>query len=249
MAKTIAYAGSALLAIVVVILLWGVLIEPRLIDERPWTVEIPALPAAWNGQQIALIADLQLGMWLNNTDTIRRIIGRLIIRRPAAVLIAGDFIYHPIEDEPEEMREEFEPSDYREDALEEIRRAVDLIRPIRDAGIPVYAVFGNHDYGMETESVVALPWLADLVATSLSAIGVQVLGNQAVGVEPPGAGAVGRGAPADLSLYIVGIGAHLPRLDNPEAAVAAVPADAPRLVFMHHPALPGCHLPLEIQTT
>jgi hypothetical protein len=142
----------------------GVVIEPRLIEQREWTVELPGLLPSWNGRQIALMADLQVGMWLNNTDTIRRIVKHLVKRRPAAVLIAGDFIYHPIKDEPEDVREEFEPSDYREDALEEVRRVVDLLRPLTEAGIPVYAVLGNHDYGMETESAVALPWLADLVA-------------------------------------------------------------------------------------
>mgnify|MGYP003290950137 CR=1 FL=1 len=58
-------------------------------------------------------------------------------------------------------------------------------------------------------------------------------------------------AEAGVSLaFIVGIGAHLPRLDNPEDAVAAVPADAPRLVFMHHPAsferIPAGQAPLDL---
>ena len=191
MLKATAYVGSVLMAIIILITVWGVVIEPRLIEQREWTVELPGLLPSWNGRQIALMADLQVGMWLNNTDTIRRIVKRLVKRRPAAVLIAGDFIYHPIEDEPEDVREEFEPSDYREDALEEVRRVVDLLRPLTEAGIPVYAVLGNHDYGMEKESAVELPWLADLVATSLSKIGVQVLRNQAVLIEPPEAAATG----------------------------------------------------------
>ncbi len=250
MLKPLLTSGSALLAIIILITVWGVVIEPRLIEERQWTVELPGLLPSWNGRQIALMADLQIGMWLNNTDTIRRIVKRLVKRRPAAVLIAGDFIYHPIEDEPEDVREEFEPSDYREDASEEVRRVVDLLRPLTEAGIPVYAVLGNHDYGMETESAVALPWLADLVATSLSAIGVRVLSNQAVAIEPPGSTAAMAAAPAHWPFFIVGIGAHLPRLDNPEDAVAAVPGDAPRLVFMHHPAsferIPAGQAPLAL---
>jgi uncharacterized protein len=134
MLKATAYAGSVLLGIVILITVWGVVIEPRLIEQREWTIELPGLPPPWNGRQIALMADLQVGMWLNNTDTIRRIVKRLVKRRPAAVLIAGDFIYHPIEDEPEDVSEEFEPSDYREDALEEVRRVVDLLRPLTEAG-------------------------------------------------------------------------------------------------------------------
>ena len=235
MLKNIAYAASVLLAIITLTMFWGVVIEPRLIEQREWTVEIPGLPPSWNGRQIALMADLQVGMWLSNTDTVRRMVDRLIQKKPAAVLIAGDFIYHPMEDEPEDVREEFEPSDYREDALEQIRQALQLIRPLVEAGIPVYAVLGNHDYGMETESAVALPWLANLVATSLSKIGVQVLRNQAVLIEPPEPAATGDRSP-DLPLYLVGIDAHLARQDDPELALAEVPAAMPRVVFMHHPA-------------
>jgi predicted MPP superfamily phosphohydrolase len=176
-------------------------------------------------------------------------VDRLIKRKPAAVLIAGDFIYHPIEDEPEDVREEFEPSDYREDALEEIRQAVDLIRPLVEAGIPVYAVLGNHDYGMETESAVAVPWLADLVTTSLSEIGIQVLRNQAVLIEPPNAAAAGERSP-DLPFYLVGIGAHLARQDDVNLALTEVPAAAARLVLMHHPAsferIPAGQAPLAL---
>jgi uncharacterized protein len=249
MRKIIAYAASALLALMIPIMLWGVLIEPGLIDQPEWTVEIPGLPASWNGREIALMADLQIGMWLGNTDTVRRIVDRLIQRKPAAVLIAGDFIYHPTEDEPEEVREEFEPSDYREDALEQIRQAVDLIRPLTEAGIRVYAVLGNHDYGMETESAVALPWVADLVANSLSKIGVQLLDNRAVLIEPPGAAAAGDRSP-DLPFYLVGIGAHLPRHDDQKSALAEVPAAAARVVFMHNPAsferIPSGQAPLAL---
>lgn len=249
MLKNIAYAASVLLAIIIVAIFWGVVIEPRLIEQREWTVEIAGLRPSWDGQQIALMADLQVGMWLGNTDTVRRMVARLIQRKPAAVLIAGDFIYHPIEDEPEDVGEEFEPSDYREDVREQIRQALELIRPLVGAGIPVYAVLGNHDYGMETESAVALPWLADLVATSLSKIGVQVLRNQAVLIEPPEAAARGDRSP-NLPLYLVGIDGHLARQDDPEMALAEVPAGAPRLVFMHHPAsferIPSGQAPLAL---
>jgi uncharacterized protein len=234
MLKKIVYAASVLLAIITLIMFWGVVIEPRLIEQREWTVELPGLPPSWNGRQVALMADLQVGMWLGNTGTVRRMVDRLIQKKPAAVLIAGDFIYRPMEDEAEDVREEFEPSDYREDALEQIRQALELIRPLAEARIPVYAVLGNHDYGMETESAAALPWLADLVASSLSKIGVHVLRNQAVRMEPPEAAGTGDRSP-HLPLYLVGIDEHMARQDDPELALGEVPAAAPRLVLMHHP--------------
>jgi hypothetical protein len=38
-------------------------------------------------------------MWLGNADTVRRIIARLIEECPAVALIAGDFIYRPVDEE------------------------------------------------------------------------------------------------------------------------------------------------------
>lgn len=50
-------------------LMWG-FIEPYLIDKEEELAENPRLPAAWEGKRVALIADWQIGMWLNNTSTI-----------------------------------------------------------------------------------------------------------------------------------------------------------------------------------
>lgn len=76
------------------LLIWG-LIEPYLIDTEEEVAEIPNLPAAWEGKRIALISDWQVGMWLDNTATIRCIVEQLVKERPALVLISGDFIYRP----------------------------------------------------------------------------------------------------------------------------------------------------------
>jgi len=82
-----------LLGVFGLFLIWG-LLEPYTIDTEEEVAEIPGLPAAWSGQRVALIADWQIGMWLGNTPTIRRIVEQLIEERPALVLIAGDFVYH-----------------------------------------------------------------------------------------------------------------------------------------------------------
>lgn len=134
------------------------LVEPHLIDYVHEVAAIPGLPAAWEGQRVALIADLQVGMWLGNTDTIRCIVQGLVTHPPAMVLIAGDFLYHPIGEKTlGEAREEVEPDDPRE-AQDEIRTAVALVRPLPAAGIPTYAVLGNHDYGMAWPDDVQRAW-------------------------------------------------------------------------------------------
>lgn len=214
-------------------LVWGVGIEPRLIDVRHEVAQVPGLPPAWDGEQIALIADLQVGMWLGNTDTIRRIVARLVQKRPAAVLIAGDFIYHPLEDEPEDVREEYEPEEFRTETLDEMRAVVDLLQPLVAARIPTYAVLGNHDYGIKTRTTPPLPWLASEVAEALEKLGVRVLINEAVAMTPPTAEPPMDGGGRDL--FLVGLGSRLAGQDHPAEALAGLPAGAPRLVLMHNP--------------
>ena len=205
--------GAALLAFVLLLLVWGFLVEPRLIDERREMTAIPNLPAEWEGRQVAVIADFQIGMWGANTGTIRRIVGRLVEERPAAVLIAGDFVYKP------------------DDALGEVTTEVGkLIAPLPRAGIPTFAVLGNHDYSMDVEDDPANPHVAQAVEATLEAAGVRVLQNQAVPLALPG------GSSEVAPLYIVGIGSEWAGQDRPAEAVAQVPAGAPRFVFMHNPA-------------
>ena len=218
------------LTALLLLLVWGVGIEPRLVVEEHEIATIPALPAAWEGQRIALIADAQVGIFLSNTDTVRRAVARLVEIKPAAVLIAGDFIYHPLADEPEEVREEFERDEFNEEALDELREVVELLRPLQRAGIPTYAVLGNHDYGLKSATVSPLPSLAQNVAQGLERIGIHVLRNEATKLPSPDATA----AP-DAPLWLVGFGPHLTKEDDTRAALAQVPDGAPRLVLMHNP--------------
>lgn len=233
--KWIRWALLTGFAVIFVLIFWGVGIEPRLVSEEHEVAEIPGLPEVWQEQHVALIADLQVGMWLANTDTIGRVVARLVEMRPAAVLIAGDFIYHPLEDEPEDVRDEFEPEEFKAETIEEARKVADLLRPLTAGGIPTYAVLGNHDYGIKNHSVAALPALADRVQTALEEIGISVLRNEAIPMADPRGGQERTGG-SQPGLYLVGIGSRLAQQDDPIAAMARVPDGAPRLVLMHHPA-------------
>lgn len=142
--------------------------------------------------------------------------GRFVEDPPAAVLLGGDFVYST---DPDPARQ--------------VREARDLIAPLTDAGIPAYAVLGNHD--VETGAASAL-------RSALAGLGVTVLDNETAALAPPDA--------AGPPLHVVGVAPHEPGLDRPRAAVAGVPASAPRVVFMHHPAsfpaLPGGTAPLAV---
>lgn len=137
---------------------WGSAIEPRLTDEVRVSANLPGLPEEWAGARVAVIADLQIGMWLANTDTVKRIVGRVVEERPAALLIAGDFLYHPTDEagEPREARAEVDPEDHRI-LQRQIAEVVSLLQPLARAGIRTIAVLGNHDYAMRVPSALPRP--------------------------------------------------------------------------------------------
>ncbi len=231
--KTLKYLAFGLAGILILLLIWGVAIEPRLVDYNEETAVIPKLPAAWENKRVALIADLQIGMWLGNEDTVKKIVNRIIKERPAAVLVAGDFVYKPTdEDEPQDVE--------REDAADfmaEVSDSVALLRPIREAGIPVYAVLGNHDYGMGYPDSVKNERLAAAVRSTLEAAGIPVLDNRAVPLvlQSENVGETNSPANNDAALYLVGVGSRYAGNAKPEIALAQVPENAPRIIFMHEP--------------
>ena len=50
---------------------YGAAIEPRLLLTEHEPAAIPRLPNAWEGKQIAVFADMQVGMWWANRDAAR----------------------------------------------------------------------------------------------------------------------------------------------------------------------------------
>lgn len=217
--------------VVGILLLWGGAIEPRLVDEEWETVSVPELPSEWEHARLALIADLQIGMWLANTDTVQRIVARLVAARPDAVLIAGDFLYHPTEEsgEPQEARAELERDDLA--ALRaQVADVVSLLAPLPRAGITTVATLGNHDYAMRWPASVPLPAVADELSAALTASGVTVLRNAAL---PLGK----RDAHLHQAqrLHIAGLDAWFPRRTDVPGTLAQLPAGAPRVWLMHNP--------------
>lgn len=196
---------------------WGVGIEPRLLDRRDEIGWVPGLGADWEGKRLALLADPQVGLFLANVDTVRRAVGLVVRERPAVCVIAGDFVYnaagHP---------------------RRAVAQAVEAFRPLMTAGVPTYAVLGNHDYAEEASGKVET--VAGAVCQALGEAGVRVLHNDAVDL--------GHG------LYLVGIGPYRVGEDHSLSAFAGVPEEAPRLVLMHNPrsfaGLPSGWAPLAL---
>ncbi|HXG82569.1 MAG TPA: metallophosphoesterase [Pyrinomonadaceae bacterium] len=237
------FAGVLLLLII-----WGAGIEPRLVDFREEAAVIPDLPTAWEGRRIALIADLQVGMWFGNEDTAAKIVSRIIEERPSAVFVAGDFVYKPTDDDE---REDVEKEDTR-NFMNEVNKAAALLRPLIEAKIPTFAVLGNHDYGMGYPDSVKNEPLAIAVRQTLETAGVRVLDNaSAVLALPDESGAQNNLTANDAAnLYVIGIGSRYADNAKPEIALAQVPESAPRVIFMHEPdsfaAFPANAAPLAV---
>lgn len=234
--------------LIAALLLWGVLIEPRLIDVERETAMIPDLPPEWEGQRIAVIADLQVGMWMANTGTAHRIARRLVAMRPAAVLIAGDFLYQA------------DP-----DPAPEIREAVDIVRPVPAAGIPTLAVLGNHDHSLDEPDDREDERMAARLRQALEEAGVRVLVNDTAALRLPAAetrATAGVGDATDgqrdtararggsAPLYIAGIASNWAREDRPAATMRKVPMGAARVALMHNPnsfgSIPAGEAPLAL---
>jgi len=118
------------------------------------TVEIPNLPAAWEGREVALVSDVHLGSVRGRAFS-KRVVGRLNELHPFAVFMAGDMFDGP-------------------------QRDYDgMIGPWKDLHAPAYAVSGNHEEFADRDAALAAMSRAGLRVlcdekTSLD--GVQIAG-------------------------------------------------------------------------
>jgi predicted MPP superfamily phosphohydrolase len=203
----------------VLLLVYAVAVEPRsVLDEREITAELPGLDESWEGAQVAVFSDIQTGIWLANTGMVERVVDRVVEVNPAAVLlVVGDFVYSTGPDVPEQ-----------------VGNVVELLRLITAAGIPAYAVLGNHDYAVGA---------ADELTAALEDLGIAVLLNDAATL-PPASGVDGE------PLHVVGIGPARPDLVDVDAALSKVPDTAARITMMHNPTsfpeLPAGSAPLAL---
>lgn len=200
-------AGMVLLALGAIVV-WGVGIEPRLLlDVQRHDAEVLDLPIEWEGETVAMLADFQVGMWLDNDGMVAKAIDRAIELDVTAVLIAGDFVYGTDSGR--------------------IDRAMRLVRPLTEAGIPTIAVLGNHDFAMATPDDAKQSKVAEEVERRLVELGVHVLTNESTRIDHPGGGP---------SLHVVGLGSEWAGNSHPREAFDALAPETARLVLMHNPA-------------
>ncbi len=192
----------------IILSIWG-WIGGRLFEVTHYSVEMPKLPDSWEGEKIALISDLQIGMWGENLGVIEQAVNKILAVGPAAVLITGDFIYHT-----------------GGSLSKDLETAQTLLRPLAATGIPIFAVLGNHDYGLSSPKNEINFRFAQAVTKTLQQIGIDVLKNEAARI---------RLKPEGQTLSIAGIGPHWPGYDNVAEALKALPDSNARIFFMHNP--------------
>ena len=207
-AQKLKYTALGLVGAIALLIIWS-FIEPRFLNTENETAKIPNLPISWQGKKIGQISDFQIGLWGDNRGTARRSVAKLIEAKPAVALISGDFLYHP-----------------GENIKPEIETAVDIVRPLVEAGIPTYAVLGNHDYGMSSKKAQPKTGEAERLETALEAAGIEVLENEAVQLRLPD---------SNEPLYLVGVGSLWANRDNVQKALSSVPDSSPRITMMHNP--------------
>lgn len=202
------YSILGIAGAIALLIIWS-FIEPYILNIENETAKISNLPDSWQGQQIGQISDFQIGLWGDNRDTARRSVAKLIAAQPAVAIISGDFIYHP--------GKNIQP---------EIETAVDIVRPLIEAGIPTYAVLGNHDYGMSSKTASPKLQEAEKLATALESAGIEVLRNESVKLQLPD---------SNETVYLVGVDSLWANRDNVEQALRDVPENSPRITMMHNP--------------
>ena len=105
-------------------LLWGSLIEPKIIVINKQEIDLEKIEKPI---KIALIADIHVGPY-KKEKWVEKIVKKILAEKPDLVFIAGDQIYN---------------SEYRQEEL-------DYLNPLKKLAekIPTFAINGNHEYGI-----------------------------------------------------------------------------------------------------
>ncbi|SDN76188.1 metallophosphoesterase [Geodermatophilus sp. DSM 45219] len=153
--------GALLGVLLVLLAVYGVFVEPRLVlDEERAEVPLPQLAAEDAGTEVAVVSDWQIGAFFDNDGMVADAVGTIVAADPDVVLLGGDFVYS---DDP--------------GVEEQVDRVVELVAPLAESGIPTFAVLGNHDHATG---------MAEELTRALEGVGIPVLQNEAVPVEGTG---------------------------------------------------------------
>ncbi|HBB38399.1 MAG TPA: hypothetical protein DEP63_05490 [Candidatus Magasanikbacteria bacterium] len=140
---------------------YGSFIEPTFLVIREQTIDIPGINTPI---RIALVADFQVGPY-KKAVYMDRIVDRILSLQPDIVMIAGDQV------------------DNANGPTDETLELAPLARLV-DAGIPTYAIHGNHEYGVSMSRKKGPVFLLGDVSTqvydAMTPMGITYLVNDVV---------------------------------------------------------------------
>ncbi|WP_187770612.1 metallophosphoesterase [Cognatilysobacter lacus] len=135
-----------------VVMLYGIFVEPRRLVDRDYTVAIPRWPAACAGLRLDQVSDLHTGSPGNGIANLDRVVARLANGDSDAVVMTGDYVILSV------LGGSYIPAAVSAPHLRVLTQRK-----------PVYAVLGNHDWWKGGPEV----------RRALEAVGVVVLEDEA----------------------------------------------------------------------
>ena len=103
-------------------------VEPRWLSVEHIEIPLPNLPAALDGKQVAQISDIHLSQFFSQ-ERLAIALDEVAKLAPDWLVMTGDFVGNNAED------------------------AEGLVEPLRRLPMPVYAIYGNHDYWSDNATV------------------------------------------------------------------------------------------------
>lgn len=174
---------------------WPVLERRRMV--------LPKLPPGLAGLQIAQLSDLHLSECIP-PSFLQEHLARVVARQPALIFLTGDYV--------------------TAGNWKWIQQLPNVLRGL-SAPCGVYAVLGNHDYGVYHPFPTPRGrGIGDRVTAALEQIGIVVLRNTACVVEVAGA-----------RLQLVGVDDEWSGYCDPEAAFAGADPDLATIALTHNP--------------
>ncbi len=123
--RWISVTGGVLGLLVFVLMWWGALFNRYNIDVNEVEVEIPGLPAAFDGYRIVQLSDIHTGSFSGDTAFLDRVVERVNSLHPDLIVFTGDIVNRH---------------------SDELRPYTGVLSRL-SAPAGVWSIMGNHDYG------------------------------------------------------------------------------------------------------
>lgn len=150
---------AMMIAAGLLLLAYGMLIEPRRLIERDHALSLPHWPRECDGLRIDAVSDIHTGSFGNGLDNLDRVVARLAASDSDVVVLLGDYVIFKVLFGGYVSGDEMGPH----------------LRPLI-AKKRVYGVLGNHDWWKGGEAV----------SRAFAAAGVEMIDNASAGVEIDG---------------------------------------------------------------